>query len=111
MPEIRQYQIPELGCFGITHLEKTLNSGSDLTEPGYYGTRGCGFITQRCESVEEAEEELSIAISTELFNQKAKYSDQVRQINAKITLLKKIGISLAESSSLRKYLVPATNLL
>lgn len=105
MPEIKQYQIPGLGCFSITHLEKRLEFGRCIAEPGYYGTGEVGFITKRCDSLEEAEKELATRISTELFNQKYKYSDEARQINAKVTLLKKVGIDLAESPGLRNYLV------
>ena len=94
-----EYDIPLLGNFGVTYLEEELMG----YKPGYYGTRGTGFITRRCESGAEAE----IKVFEKIFELATKEMDKIEKKKKRLT---EITSQIRDSGNINDYRIyPKTN--
>jgi len=97
---IREYQIKELGEFNNFLIDYFDNKDHGV-EPGYYGVQGMLTITERCETLEEAEEALKTAIGRRI-------GKEIKGINKRKSQLTEIISGIigpkADPEGLKKYI-------
>lgn len=104
MTKIKKYIIPifeeEFNEFGISYFGKEIieSVGLELGDIGYYGVHGGETITEKCESVEEAEGALVNSILEIITTQHKEHSKKLEELSNAIS-------EISSPSGISKYLV------